>query len=163
VQALRRRMPELHVSVSATTRPPREGERDGEHYRFLDDAAFDQLIADGGLLEWASYAGHRYGTPVEPVRHALDEGHTVVLEIDVQGARQVRERVPEALLVFLKPPSLEALEERLRGRGTESVAAVAARLDRAVAELAAEPDFDAVVVNDDLDAAVAEVVRILGG
>ena len=147
----------IWLSVSATTRAPRAGEQDGREYFFVDDAEFDRLVATDGLLEWAAFAGHRYGTPSGPVRERLTRGIPVLLEIEVQGARQVRERVPGALLVFLAPPSWEVLEARLGGRGTESPEAVARRLAAAREELAAAPEFDRVLVNAD----VGECARAL--
>jgi guanylate kinase len=161
IRALRRSRPDLLLSVSATTRTRRPGEEDGVHYHFLDDAAFDELVAADGLLEWAEFAGHRYGTPAAPVREALAGGRDVLLEIEVQGARQIRERIPESVSVFLAPPSLEELAERLRGRGTESEAAIGARLDQARAELAEAGAFDHLVLNDDVTRAAAEIARIL--
>jgi guanylate kinase len=158
IRALRRIRPDLLLSVSATTRTRRQGEQDGVHYHFLDDAAFDDLIAADGLLEWAQFAGHRYGTPAGPVRAA---GRDVLLEIEVQGARQIRERIPESVSVFLAPPSLEELAQRLRGRGTESEAAIQARLDQARAELAEASAFDHLVLNDDVARAADEIARIL--
>ena len=149
--------PGIWLSVSATTRIPRSGEQDGREYFFVDDAEFDRLVATDGLLEWASFAGHRYGTPSAPVRERLSCGTPVLLEIEVQGARQVRERVPGALLVFLAPPSWEVLEARLTGRGTESPDAVARRLAAAREELAAAAEFDRVLVNAD----VGECARAL--
>lgn len=144
-----------------TTRPPRAGERDGIDYRFLSDEQFDRLIAGGELLEWAHVVGHRSGTPARPVEEALAAGRDVVLEIDVQGARQVRERAPGAVLIFLAPPSLEELERRLRSRGTEDEARLALRLATARAEMAQQPRFDHVVVNDRLDQATAQVEAII--
>lgn len=149
--------PGIWLSVSATTRIPRSGEQDGREYFFVDDTEFDRLVATDGLLEWASFAGHRYGTPSAPVRERLSRGTPVLLEIEVQGARQVRERVPGALLVFLAPPSWEVLEARLTGRGTESPDAVARRLAAAREELAAAAEFDRVLVNAD----VGECARAL--
>jgi guanylate kinase len=144
-----------------TTRPPRPGEREGIDYRFVSDEEFDRLVAGGELLEWAHVVGHRSGTPARPVGDALAAGRDVVLEIDVQGARQVRQRVPEAVLIFLAPPSLEELERRLRSRGTEDEARLALRLATATAEMARQPEFDHVVVNDRLDQATAQVEAII--
>ncbi|HYU93272.1 MAG TPA: guanylate kinase [Actinomycetota bacterium] len=155
------RHPELHLSVSVTTRPPRPGERDGIDYRFVSDEEFDRMVAGGELLEWAHVVGHRSGTPAGPVEEALATGRDVVLEIDVQGARQVRERAPDAVLIFLAPPSLEELERRLRSRGTEDEARLALRLATARAEMAQQPRFDHVVVNDRLDQATAQVEAII--
>jgi guanylate kinase len=147
--------------VSATTRPPRPGEVDGVAYHFVDDASFTAMVRGGALLEWAEYAGHRYGTPRAPVEEAVARGMTVLLEIEVQGALQVRTNLPEALQVFLVPPSMEELERRLRDRGTEDEATVQARLELARSELGAQDRFDHVVVNDDLDRCTDEVARLI--
>lgn len=156
-------MPRLRLSVSATTRPPRPSERDGTDYFFLTDEDFDALARSGGLLEWAEVFGHRYGTPRPWVEETLDAGVDVVLEIDVQGAAQVREAMPEAVLVFLAPPSLEELERRLRSRGTEDEDMLARRLAEAGWELEQRGWFDHVVVNDDLEGASAQVAAIIDG
>jgi len=144
-----------------TTRRPRPGEADGIDYHFVSDEEFDLLVAGGELLEWAHVVGHRSGTPARPVEEALAAGRDVVLEIDVQGARQVRERAPEAVLIFLAPPSMEELERRLRSRGTEDEARLALRLATAKQEMAQLPLFDHVVVNDRLDEATAQVEAII--
>jgi guanylate kinase len=143
--------PSIWLSVSATTRLPRPGEVNGEHYFFLSQEEFDALVATGGLLEWAEYAGNRYGTPRAAVDSHRLAGQPVLLEIEVQGARQVRCSVADATLVFLAPPSAEILEERLRNRGTEEEAVVAARLEVASAELAAAGEFDVVLVNAEVE------------
>ena len=163
VRRLLERHPELNLSVSVTTRAPRPGERDGIDYRFVSDEEFDRLVAEGELLEWAPVVGHRSGTPARPVEEALAAGRDVVLEIDVQGARQVRERAPDSVLIFLAPPSMEELERRLRSRGTEDEARLALRLATARAEMAQRPWFDHVVVNDRLDQATAQVEAIIQG
>jgi guanylate kinase len=153
--------PEIHLSVSATTRTPRPGEHDREHYYFVDDAEFDRLIADGELLEHATvHNKFRYGTPRKPIEDALAEGRTVLLEIDLQGARQVRAAEPSATLVFLLPPSWDELVQRLVGRGTEGDEERARRLRTAKVELAAQHEFDFGVVNDDVDRAAEEVVSL---
>lgn len=161
VAKLLQALPGLELSVSATTRRPRPGEAEGVHYHFVDQAAFDRLLRDGGLLEWAEIFGNRYGTPLEPVERALASGRDVLLELDVQGARQVRRARPDAYLVFLKPPSLAELERRLRARGTETPEQVARRLAKASEELAAEPEFDVTVINDDLDTAARQVAGLI--
>jgi guanylate kinase len=161
VAEVRRRHPDVWVSVSVTTRRPRPGERDGDHYHFVDDGEFDRLIADDGLLEWAEYAGNRYGTPVAPLRKRLESGAPALLEIELQGARQVRARDPEAQLVFLAPPSWAALVSRLAGRGSEPPAVQERRLALAQAELDASGEFDVVVVNDDVARAADELVGLL--
>jgi guanylate kinase len=151
----------LEVSVSATTRAPRPGERDGAAYHFVDDATFDRMVTMGELLEWAEYAGHRYGTPRVPLEDAVARGRTVLLEIEVQGALQVRSGLPDALLIFLVPPAFEELERRLRDRGTEDEGTIQARLDVARTEMGAVDAFDHVVVNDDLDRCTAEVAQLI--
>jgi guanylate kinase len=162
VAELRRQHPEVFVSVSATTRPPRPGEVPGEHYLFVTEQEFDALIADGALLEWAVVHGsHRYGTPRAPVEAALAAGRDALLEIDLQGARQVRASCPDARFVFLAPPSWEELVRRLAGRGTESLGQQERRLATARAELAAQREFDAVVVNGDVGQAVSDLVGLL--
>ncbi|MFC8683057.1 guanylate kinase [Microbacterium ureisolvens] len=153
--------PEILLSVSATTRAPRPGEVDGEHYFFVDDAEFDRMIAEGELLEHATvHNAYRYGTPRGPIEKALAEGRTVLLEIDLQGARQVREADPSATLVFLLPPSWDELVQRLVGRGTEDAAERARRLRTARTELASQAEFDYRVVNDDVARASDEVARL---
>jgi len=153
--------PEILLSVSATTRPPRPGEVDGEHYYFVDDAAFDKLIAEGALLEHATvHNKYRYGTPREPIERALADGRSVLLEIDLQGARQVRAAAPDAKLVFLLPPSWDELVHRLVGRGTEGDEERARRLRTAKGELASQGEFDYRVVNDDVARAAAEVAAL---
>jgi guanylate kinase len=161
VAAVRRRHPDVWLSVSVTTRRPRPGEQDGVHYHFVDDAEFDRLIATDGLLEWAEYAGNRYGTPAAPVRERLASGRPALLEIELQGARQVRERAPDAQLVFLAPPSWGALVSRLAGRGSEPPAVQERRLALAQAELDASGEFDVLVVNDDIARAADELVSLL--
>jgi guanylate kinase len=161
VAEVRRRHPDVWVSVSVTTRRPRPGEREGDHYHFVDDAEFDRLIAADGLLEWAEYAGNRYGTPVAPLHARLATGQPALLEIELQGARQVRARDPEAQLVFLAPPSWAALVSRLAGRGSEPPAVQERRLALAQAELDASGEFDVVVVNDDVARAADELVGLL--
>ena len=160
--AVRRLYPDVWLSVSATTRPARPGEVDGVHYFFVDDAEFDRMVAEGELLEWAVVHGRaRYGTPRGPVETVLAEGRPAMLEIDLQGARQVRETMPDALFVFLKPPSWEELVRRLTGRGTESEAERERRLATARTELAAEPEFDVTIVNHEIHAAAEELVKLL--
>jgi guanylate kinase len=154
--------PEVWISVSATTRRPRPGEEDGVHYWFVADEEFDRMVADGELLEWALvHQSARYGTPRRPVERALAEGRPAMLEIDLQGARQVRETMPEALFVFLKPPSWEELVRRLVGRGTESAEERALRLDTARLELAAEAEFDVTIVNHEVHAAADQLVALM--
>lgn len=154
--------PEVWISVSVTTRTPRAGEIPGVHYRFVDDAAFDALIERDELLEWAVvHSTARYGTPRRPVEEALAQGRLALLEIDLQGARQVRSALPESLFVFLAPPSWEELVRRLVRRGTEAADERARRLQTAVLELAAEREFDATVVNSDVRAAAEELVALM--
>jgi guanylate kinase len=161
VAAIRRSYPQIWVSVSCTTRPPRPGERDGVEYRFVTREQFGALVAADELLEYAEFAGNLYGTPRRPVLEHLAAGTPALLEIELQGARQVRASMPDAQLVFLAPPSWDELERRLAGRGTETPEVVAARLERARVEMAADGEFDAVVVNDDVNSAAAELVALI--
>jgi guanylate kinase len=160
---LRRLRPGVFFSVSVTTRPPRPGEVDGVHYHFVDRATFAGMRDRGELLESAEYAGNLYGTPRRPVEDSLAAGTPAVLEIELQGARQVRRAMPEARLVMLAPPSWEALVDRLAGRGTEDSEVVRCRLDVAREELAAAEEFDAVVVNTDVREAAAELLTLVVG
>jgi len=155
------RIPELELAVSATTRPPRPGERDGVDYHFLDDEDFLARVRAGEFLEHAEYSGRRYGTLRAELDRRVRDGVPVVLEIEVQGARQVRETMPEALQVFIAPPSREALRARLVGRGTDPPEQVAARLEVAERELAAQGEFGRVVVNDRLEDAVQELESVV--
>lgn len=161
VTQLRAQRPDLVFSVSATTRAPRAGEIDGVHYRFVDHAGFTSMIARGQLLEWAEFAGHLYGTPAEPVEEALAAGNDVLLEIELQGARQVRDSAPGAIRVFLAPPSWEVLVERLQGRRTESAEVIERRLATARVELAAEGEFDHTVVNASVEEAATAILGLL--
>jgi len=163
VRCLRDRIPELHFSVSVTTRAPRPGEVDGVDYTFVSAERFQQLIDDGALLEWANIHGglHRSGTPAEPIRAATAGGRPVLIEVDLAGARAVKKAMPEAITVFLAPPSWEDLERRLTGRGTETAEVMARRLATARDELAAQNDFDLVVVNSELESACTELVSLL--
>lgn len=162
VTRLSQEHPEIFVSVSVTTRPPRPGEIDGVHYHFVSADEFDALIADGALLEWATVHGlHRYGTPRAPVVQAIAAGRPALLEIDLQGARQVRDSWPDAQFVFLAPPSWEELVRRLLGRGTESATQRERRLETAQAEMAAQAEFDFVVVNGEIGQAVKDLVALV--
>jgi len=159
---VREHHPEIWISVSATTRKRRPGEQDGVHYHFVSEDEFDRLVADDELLEWAVvHRGARYGTPRRPVVQALADGRLTLLEIDLQGARQVRERMPEARFVFLAPPSWDELVRRLVGRGTEDEAERERRLETARAELAAEPEFDVTLVNRRIHDAGEELVELM--
>ena len=158
-----RRWPQLFVSVSVTTRPPRSEERPDEHYHYVDRATFARMIERGEFLEYAEYAGNFYGTPIGPLREALSAGRPTLLEIEVQGARQVRAAMPDALLVMLVPPSWEVLHGRLFDRGTEDPAERECRLRVARAELDAVGEFDATVVNDDVRSAAQELINLMGG
>ena len=160
--AVRETHPEVWISVSATTRAPRPGEENGVHYWFVSDEEFDHMVERGDLLEWAVvHKAARYGTPRGPVDLALASGHPAMLEIDLQGARQVRQTMPEALFVFLKPPSWEELVRRLVGRGTEDEAERERRLATAREELAAESEFDVTIVNHEVHAAADELVALM--
>lgn len=161
-EEVRRHHPEVWISVSATTRKPRPGEENGVHYWFVSDEDFNAMAERGDLLEWAVVHGlNRYGTPRGPVDLALASGHPAMLEIDLQGARQVRSTMPEALFVFLKPPSWDELVRRLVGRGTEDAAERERRLATARDELAAESEFDVTVVNHEIHAAAEELVALM--
>jgi guanylate kinase len=157
------RVPELELSVSATTRDPRPGERDGVDYHFLSREEFDERVAAGDFIEHAEYAGRRYGTLRSELQRRVQAGVPVVLEIEVQGARQIRERMPEAVQVFIAPPSREALRARLTGRGTDDASEVARRLATAERELEAQDEFDVKVVNDRLETALEDLVKIVSG
>lgn len=161
IRSLFDRVPELQLSVSATTRAPRPGEQDGVAYHFLDRGEFDRRVAAGEFVEWAEYSGNRYGTLRSELTSTLEQGRPVVLEIEVQGARQVREKLPEAVQVFIAPPSPETLRTRLIGRGTDTEEQVRRRLETADAELAAQPEFAHVVVNDRLEEALDALVDIV--
>ena len=160
IRSLRERHPELELSVSATTRPPRPGERDGVEYHFLDEAEFERRRLAGDFVEHADFAGHRYGTLRSELESRTQAGAPVVLEIELAGARQLRERLPAAVQVFIAPPSREVLQERLRGRATDEADEVAERLRVAERELAAQDEFEHVVINDELQAAVQELDAI---
>jgi guanylate kinase len=164
VAELRRNRPEIWISVSVTTRRPRPGEVNGREYYFVNRAEFDRMVRDGELLEWAEFAGNKYGTPAEPVRERLERGLPTLLEIDLAGARQVREAMKhEALLVFLKPPSWAELVRRLTGRGTEPPDVVARRLKAAEEELAAAGEFDVILVNTSIDEVCRQMVTLING
>ncbi|WP_336659497.1 guanylate kinase [Leucobacter sp. USHLN153] len=161
---IREHYPEVQLSVSATTRAPRPGEEHGHHYFFVDDEGFDRMLASDELLEWATvHNKYRYGTPRQPVLDAAARGALMLLEIDLQGARQVRASMPEAQLVFLAPPSWEELVDRLVGRGTEDAEERARRLETAQVELAAADEFDEVIVNDEVPRAAARLVALMRG
>jgi guanylate kinase len=163
VRRLRELLPDLMFSVSATTRAPRAGEVDGRDYFFVTPGEFDRLIADGELLEWAEIHGglQRSGTPSRPVFEAMEQGRPTLVEVDLAGARNIRAAVPEAVTVFLAPPSWEELVSRLRGRGTESDEVIARRLQTARAELDSADEFDHVVVNDEVDSVAKHLVSLL--
>lgn len=161
LQALLQQYPDLHVSVSATTRAPRSGEVEGQHYYFLSPAKFQAMIADQAFLEWAQFAGNFYGTPRDPVMQYINQGQRVILEIELEGARQVRKTAPEAFQIFVMPPSVEELERRIRNRGQENEDAIARRLSRAKVEIAAADEFDLQIVNDDLPTALSALESAL--
>ena len=163
IRLLLERVPELELSVSATTRRPRPGETAGVHYHFLSDEQFAQRVEAGDFVEWAEYSGRRYGTLKSELEQRVAAGHPVVLEIEVQGARQVRETLPDAMRIFIAPPSSEALRTRLIGRGTDDLDEVEQRLRVAEDELRAVDEFDCVIVNDDLDRAVEELQHLVRG
>jgi guanylate kinase len=161
IRALLERVPELELAVSATTRRPRPGETQGVDYHFLSDAEFEERVAAGDFVEWAEYSGRRYGTLRSELEDRVTAGIPVVLEIEVQGARQVRETVPDAVQVFIAPPSRDALKLRLVGRGTDDPVEVERRLQVATDELAAQDEFGHVVVNDRLEDAVERLVGVV--
>jgi guanylate kinase len=161
VAHMRKEHPEVWLSVSATTRKPRPGEKHGVQYFFVTDEEMDKLIANGELLEWAEFAGNRYGTPRAAVLERLEAGEPVLLEIDLQGARQVRAAMPEAQLVFLAPPSWDELVRRLTGRGTEPPEVIERRLATARVELAAESEFDETLVNTSVEAVAHELLALM--
>ena len=161
IRSLRERMPELDLAVSATTRRPRAGETQGEDYWFLTDDEFEKRVGDGDFVEHAEYSGRRYGTLRSELDRRIGEGHPVVLEIELQGARQIRTTMPEALQIFIAPPSADVLRTRLIGRGTDDAEDIEARLRTARAELAAQDEFGEVVVNDRLEDAVGKLEGIV--
>ena len=163
VAELSKTCPQIWISVSVTTRKPRPGEVNGREYHFVDDVEFDRLVASGALLEWARFAGHRYGTPRAPLAEKLEAGVACLLEIDLVGARQVKRAAPGARLVFLAPPSWEELVRRLTGRGTEPPEVVQRRLDAARRELAAESEFDLTLVNTSVQEVCHQVVALVFG
>lgn len=163
MRSLLQRHPELYYSVSATTRAPRPGEVNGESYYFISRNKFEELLAQGEFLESAEFAGNYYGTPREAVLNQIQSGKLVVLEIELAGARQIRASFPEALSIFILPPSFEELEKRIRGRGQDSEEAIARRLQRATEEIQAADEFDIQIVNDDFEAALQAIeVALLG-
>ena len=161
VSRIREQHPALGLTVSATTREPRPGEVDGESYYFLSDDEFARRVDADEFVEWAEVHGHRYGTLLSEVTSNLDAGRSLILEIDVQGAFQVKKRFPDAILIFIMPPSLEVLAERLSARGTETEESLSLRLANAKAEIELAPRYDDVVVNDDLDDATAELLQVI--
>lgn len=161
LRQLLQRYPDIQLSVSATTRQPRPGETHGEHYYFVSRPEFDAMVQNGELLEWAEFAGNCYGTPRQPLDEMISRGAVVILEIELEGARQVRQTRPEAPQIFVMPPSLEELENRIRHRGQDSEAAIAKRLARAQVEIDAATEFDIQIVNDDLERALQELELIV--
>jgi len=153
---------DVWLSISATTRQPRSGEIDGEHYFFLEKKDFQKIIDNEGFLEWAVFSNNFYGTPKKIVKEKIEEGTNVLLEIELEGARQIRKSFPEALQIFIAPPDLVELEKRIRGRGTESEDAIRNRLDIANKELFAKKEFDAVVINKDIDQAFEDIEGLMG-
>lgn len=161
VRSLLNRHPELHLSVSVTTREPREGEIEGKHYYFVSRSRFEEMVEAGDLAEWAEFAGNFYGTPYFALKQGIGEGKWVILEIELEGARQIRDKFPEALRLFILPPSWEELERRLRSRGQDSESAIARRLLRAKQEIEAAGEFDFQVINDDLEVALKGLEWVL--
>jgi guanylate kinase len=161
LRALLARHPELQVSISATTRSPRANEIEGTHYYFLSRSQFEAMVAEGSFLEWAEFAGNLYGTPRQPLLDRMAQGARVILEIELEGARQVRETAPDAFQIFIAPPSLEELEFRIRKRGQDTDEAIARRMERAKVEIASAHEFDVRIVNDDFDLAVQRLEDVL--
>lgn len=161
LRALLKRHPELFLSISVTTRAPRAGELHGRDYYFASRLEFERMVASNQLLEWAEFAGNYYGTPRQPVEEQIAEGRWVVLEIELQGARQIDQTFPDALRIFILPPSMLALEQRLRSRDSETEEAILRRLERARVEVNAADEFDIQVVNDDLDQALEQIETAL--
>jgi guanylate kinase len=161
LRSLLQRHPDLYLSISVTTRSPRPGEVNGKHYYFVTRAEFDRMVVNNELLEWAEFAGNCYGTPRRPVEEQIRRGQWVVLEIELEGARQTRRTFPEALRIFILPPSMPELEYRLRSRGQDSEEAIVRRLKRAQAEVDAANEFDVQVINDDLDKALERIEKVL--
>jgi guanylate kinase len=155
------RYPELHYSVSATTRSPRPGEINGKNYNFISRSQFEQLVTQGEFLEWAEFAGNCYGTPREAVLNHVQAGKLVVLEIELAGARQIRHTFPSALSIFILPPSFAELEKRIRGRGQDSEESITRRLQRAEEEIAAANEFDLKIINDDFEKALNEIEKAI--
>ena len=163
VKKLLAKHPEIWLSISATTRQPRDGEIEGENYFFLDKPQFEKLIENGGFLEWAEFAGNFYGTPSRQVKENLDMGRPVLLEIELEGARQVKKNFSsKSELIFLAPPSLDELEKRIRGRASDCESAIRLRLERAKEEMEAQAEFDRIIINDDLDQTLLDLERIMG-
>ncbi|GAB4229191.1 MAG: guanylate kinase [Elainellaceae cyanobacterium] len=161
LRSLLKRHPDLYLSVSVTTRSPRPGEINGKHYEFVSRPEFERMVLNNELIEWAEFAGNCYGTPRRPVEEQIRRGQWVVLEIELEGARQIRRTFPEALRIFILPPSMLELEYRLRSRGQDSEEAIARRLKRAQAEVDAAGEFDFQVINDDLDKALGRIEEVL--
>ncbi|MBD0333866.1 MAG: guanylate kinase [Cyanobacteria bacterium Co-bin13] len=161
LRALLQQHPELQLSVSATTRSPRPGEVHGQHYYFVSRDEFGQMVDQGHLLEWAEFAGNFYGTPRQPVNSLIQAGHSVILEIELEGARQVRTSFPEALQLFILPPSLNELEQRIRQRGQDAEDSIQKRLRRAQTEIEAAAEFDIQIVNDDFQEALSQLEQVL--
>lgn len=161
MRSLLQRHPELYYSVSATTRPPRPGEIDGKHYHFINRSKFEKLVAGGEFLEWAEFAGNYYGTPRQAVLNQINSGKSVVLEIELEGARQIRSSFAEAFSIFILPPSINELEKRIRSRGQDTEDAIARRLRRAQDEINAAEEFDLQIVNDDFEAALNSIEEAL--
>jgi guanylate kinase len=163
LKSLRHRHPELFFSISVTTRSPRPGEVDGQDYYFVRESDFAQMQKLGNLLEWAEFAGNFYGTPRQPILEHIHQGQSVILEIELEGARQVRKSYPQGLQIFIRPPSLAELEQRIRNRGQDSELAIARRLAQAEVELQAASEFDLQIINDDLEQALTELEAALYG
>jgi guanylate kinase len=161
MNAILQRYPELHYSVSTTTRSPRPGEVNGKNYHFITRSEFEKLVTQGEFLEWAEFAGNCYGTPREAVLNHIQSGKLVVLEIELEGARQIRHTFPSALSIFILPPSFAELEKRIRGRGQDAEEAISRRLNRAEEEIAAADEFDLQIINNDFEQALQEIEKAI--
>ena len=163
LKELFKKFPEIKFSISSVTRDMREGEKEGEKYNFISRSKFEEMIKNDELLEYNVYVGNYYGTPKKPVIQAVDKGEDIVIEVDVNGAKNIRSKLPQAISIFIMPPSFEELERRLSDRGTETKEAIAERMNSALSEIKRAVEYDYIVVNDDIDIAVQDIIQIISG
>ena len=163
LKELFKKFPEIKFSISSVTRDMREGEKEGEKYNFISRSKFEEMIKNDELLEYNVYVGNYYGTPKKPVIQAVDKGEDIVIEVDVNGAKNIRSKLPQAISIFIMPPSFEELERRLSDRGTETKAAIGERMNSALSEIKRAVEYDYIVVNDDIDIAVQDIIQIISG